>query len=195
MSPGSSRHSFIKRLNASASSAANQLDEQYRSHLCRLVEKEMNKRFKRREDPEDVVQSAFRTFYRRMAKGEFHIDTSADLWLLLETITLHKLLNHIAKQKARRRNADAEEYPEVSKFCSREPTPEEAALAADLMEKALEGLDEIAIQVFHLRLQNCTEEEIAVRLDCTRSAVRTKLNHLRHQLKYLLKMNGDQENG
>ena len=71
--------------------------EQYRARLCQLVEREMNRRFRRKEDPEDVVQSAFRTFYRRNAKGEFHIDSSVDLWRLLETITRHKILKHVEK--------------------------------------------------------------------------------------------------
>ena len=54
--------------------------QQYRARLCQLVEREMNRRFRRKEDPEDVVQSAFRTFYRHNAKGEFRIDSSVDLW-------------------------------------------------------------------------------------------------------------------
>ena len=73
------------RLNAGANSAAFELDERYRTQLCRLVEREMDRRLRRKEDPEDVVQTAFRTFYRRNAKGEFHIDSSVDLWRLLAT--------------------------------------------------------------------------------------------------------------
>ena len=60
------------RLQAEADLAAAALDEQYRTRLCRLVEREMSRRFRRKEAPEDVVQSAFRTFYRRNALGEFH---------------------------------------------------------------------------------------------------------------------------
>ena len=65
------------------------------------------------------------------------------------------------------------------------PTPEEAAIAADLMEEALAGLDETYVQVFHMRLQNCTEEEIAAKLGCTRAFVRTKLNRIRDRLQRL----------
>ena len=89
-----------------------ELDEQYRARLCRLVEREMNRRFRRKEDPEDVVQSAFRTFYRRNAQGEFHIDSSVDLWRLLETITRHKILKHVEKLGAGKRDPKREEYPE-----------------------------------------------------------------------------------
>ena len=156
-----------------------------------MVEREMNQRFKRREDPEDVVQSAFRTFYRRNAKGEFHIDSSVDLWRLLETITHHKLLKHIEYHEALKRKNKSEEYIDDDEFYGSEPTPQEAAIAAELMEKALAGLDESYIKVFHMRLQNCTEEEIAKSLDCTRAFVRTKLKRLRERIEHLL--NGDSD--
>ena len=85
----------MKHLKTGTDSAACKLDEQYRARLCRLVEREMDRRVRRKEDPEDVVQSAFRTFYRRNTKGEFRIDSSVDLWRLLETITRHKMLKHV----------------------------------------------------------------------------------------------------
>lgn len=115
------------------------MGDQYRARLCRLVEREMNRRFRRKEDPEDVVQSAFRTFYRRNAQGEFHIDSSVDLWRLLETITRHKLLKHVEKLDAGKRNMKREEHPEGDDLQGRIPTPDEAAVAADLMEQALES--------------------------------------------------------
>ncbi len=176
------------RLRAGADLVPPEIDERYRGRLCLLVEQEMNRRFRRKEDPEDVVQSAFRTFYRRNALGEFQIDSSGDLWGLLETITRHKILKRIEKLAAGKRDAKREEYPDGDGLQGRQPTPEEAAIAADLMEKALAGLDESYLKVFHLRLQKCTEEEIAVKLDCSRAFVRTKLNRIRVRLK---KLSGD----
>ncbi len=182
-----SRHheSIAARLKADADLAAPELDEQYRSSLCRLVEREMNRRFRRKEDPEDVVQSAFRTFYRRNALGEFHIDSSVDLWRLLETITRHKILKHAEKLGTGKRDPKREEYPEGDDLQGRDPTPQEAAIAVDLMEEALAGLDETCVKVFHMRLQKCAEEEIAAKLGCTRSFVRTKLNRIRVRLERL----------
>ena len=177
---------FLDRLNQGTSSAVNELDGQYRARLCRLVEKEMNRRFKRREEPEDVVQSAFRTFYRRNALGEFHVNSSADLWRLLETIARRKLLKHIEYQNAESRNPKIEEYPEQIELFAKEPTPEDAAIAADLMEMALAGLNETYVKIFHLRLNNCTEEEIAQTLATTRAFVRGKLKRLRNRLEHLL---------
>jgi RNA polymerase sigma-70 factor (ECF subfamily) len=185
MSDIQSHKSLVKQLNMGASSAAARLDEAYRSKLCQLVEREMNRRFRRREDPEDVVQSAFRTFYRRNARGEFHIDSTVDLWRLLETITRHKMLKHVEKHDAGKRTLRREEYPNGDCLHGQAPTPEEVAIAADLMEKTLAGLDETYVKVFHLRLANCTEEEIGVKLGCTRAFVRTKLERIRDRLRRL----------
>ena len=177
--------SFLGRLNSDSDSAAHELDQRYRTKLCQLVEREMNRRFQRREDPEDVVQSAFRTFYRRNAIGEFQIDSSGDLWRLLGTITRHKMLKHVEKLNAGKRNPQREEYPEGDALQGRVPTPEEAVIATDLIEKVLDGLDETYAEVLLMRLQKYTEEEIAAQLGCTRFFVRTKLSRLRDRLQKL----------
>jgi RNA polymerase sigma-70 factor (ECF subfamily) len=180
------RKSTAARLKAEADLAASELDEQYRARLCLLVEREMNRRFRPKEDPEDVVQSVFRTFYRRNAQGEFHIDSSVDLWCLLATITRRKILKHVEKLRTDKRNPEREEHVEGNDLRGQVPTPEEAAIAADLIEKSLAGLDETYVRIFHLRLQNHTEEEIAAVLNCNRGRVRTRLNHLRQLLQRLL---------
>ena len=185
MSDFQSRTSLVRGLHGGADTAANELDERYRSKLCQLVAREMNRRFRSREDPEDVVQSAFRTFYRRNALCEFHIESAADLWRLLETITRHKIQKHVEKLGAEKRDPRREEYAEDDALCSPAPAPEEVAVAADLMEKTLAGLDETYVQVFHRRLQNCTEAEIAAELDCSRALVRTKLKRIRDRLQRL----------
>jgi RNA polymerase sigma factor (sigma-70 family) len=114
-----------------------------------------------------------------------HVDSSVDLWRLLETITRHKLLKHVEKHDAAKRDPKREEYPDGDDLRGRDPTPEEAEMAADLLETALASLDETYVKVLHMRLQNCTEEEIAAKLGCTRSFVRTKLDRVRDRLERL----------
>ena len=102
---------IASRLTADADLAF-EFDGQYRERLCHLVAREMDRRFRSKEDPEDVVQSAFRTFFRRNAQGEFHVDSSVDLWRLLETITRRKILKHVEKLGAGKRSPKREEYAE-----------------------------------------------------------------------------------
>ena len=70
---------FTARINRNSESAAAELDHRYRQRLCALVAREMGERFRAREDPEDVVQSALRSFFRGAARQRFQIDHSGML--------------------------------------------------------------------------------------------------------------------
>ena len=177
---------LVLGLNAGSASAVAKLNQQYRAKLCALVEREMGHRLRRREDPEDVVQSVLWTVARRAAKGQLHIDCGGQLWRLLEKVARRKLLKHIERAGALKRTPRREEELASEKHVSSVPTQEEAAIAVDLMEKTLEGLDEVHAEVFRLRLQGHSERDIATRLDCTRQRVTTVLERLEKRLAKLL---------
>ena len=181
------KSSIVSRLQAGTDSAAAEVDKRYRERLCRLVEREMDRRYRRKEGTEDVVQSALRTFYRRNAAGEFRIDFSSDLWHLLVKLTRRKILKRVEKLRAAKRDAKREVCPEGDDLPGREPTPEEAAIAAELIEWTLAGLDETSASVFLLLLSTHTEQQIATKMGCTRAQVRTRLNHIRDRVERLEK--------
>lgn len=72
-----------------------QLVKQFAQCLAQLDRMNMDHRLARSIDADDVVQSVFRTFFRRSARGDFQIDNSTDLWKLLVRITISK-----ARQRA-----------------------------------------------------------------------------------------------
>src|SRR5687767_3959142 len=74
-----------------AGEAAEELFVRYSERLTRLAEQHLSRRLAARVDGEDVVQSAFRTFYRRAAGGQLKIDNAAEIWRLLVRITLCKV--------------------------------------------------------------------------------------------------------
>src|SRR4051812_42199279 len=80
--------------------AAEVLFERYAVRLARLAEQRLSRKVAGRVDAEDVVQSVFRTFFHRCARGEFRIDSSAQLWRLLVTITLRKTQAHVRHHTA-----------------------------------------------------------------------------------------------
>ena len=65
--------------------------QRYAQRLCHQVERRIGRHLSGRLEAVDVLQSAFRTFFRRAANGEFQIDHTGDLWNLLVTITLNKI--------------------------------------------------------------------------------------------------------
>lgn len=177
---------FLQHLQKNTQSAACELDARYRRKLCLLVALEMDSRLRRRESPEDVVQSALMTFFRRNSKGEFQFDHTGALQRLLIRITRRKILKHVEYHNAKCRNPDREVYPDVFEIYRHEPTPLEAAIAIDLIEQVFAGLEASYADVFQLRLEGRTQEEIAKTLGRTRAAVRYKLDRIRDRLKTVL---------
>lgn len=173
---------FLDRISHGDPSAAVELDHRYRQRLCRLVQRALDSSIRQREDPEDVVQTVLRTYFRRAARGEFQIADSSDLWALLALITRRKILKRAKYHGAAKRETRVEMVLAVDVEGSRDPEPADAAIAAELVEKTLQGLEPRAGEVFQLRLAGCTEQEIATKLSCTRAAVRLQLKRIRERL-------------
>src|SRR4051812_45025103 len=87
---------LVQRFRRGDEEAAALLFRRYALRLTRVAEQHLGRKLAGRLDGEDVVQSVFRTFFRRSAAGEFSIDGSGQLWRLLVQITLCK-----ARAKAR----------------------------------------------------------------------------------------------
>lgn len=187
MSDSESQSEFYERLLAGSDSAACELVQRYYDGLLRLVEREMDSRLRRREDPEDIVQSAVKSFFCRVITGRpFRIDHSGELWKLLVTITHNKLLEHAAKARAIKRDPTREEHADLGTLYGETPTASQVAIALEMIEKVLEGLPPQYGDVCHLYLQGFTETEIAEKLDCGREAVRFKLKRIRERLTRLI---------
>ena len=177
---------FYFRLSDGSPSVTERVDREYRQRLCSLVQKEMGQRFARREDSEDVVQSVLRSFFRGFDSKGWHIDSSGELWALLVTIARHKIGKHVEYHRQQKRDPSKEVHPEQYLHRVREPHPEDASTIADLCEKTLEGLEPPAPEIFRLKLEGFTREEIAERVGRTESAVRCVIDRFRDRLRRLL---------
>ena len=165
--------------------------QRYGASLERLAAKHLPAALRRRVGPEDVVQSACRTFLRRTRGGEFQLADSEDLWRLLCAITLTKVREQARFHLRQKRGLDKEvalEAPSqdslVTAFqpVARGPTPAEAAEFADQFEKIISALDEEERQVVDLKLQEYTTQEMAQRMGCSERTVRRILKRVQTQL-------------
>ncbi len=205
---------LLNRVTQDTDSAAAELDRMFRDRLCALVEREMNTRYRRREDPEDVVQSVFRTFFRRASQGEFQIDNAGQLWNLLQRIARHKIVNHAAFHQAQVRDVAREEdcgdrvladaaravpnariLGDALEAVLNGLEPHESEIyrlhlygftIAEIVEAVLEGLPTPYPEMLQLRLQGHSEPGIAERMGIGREAVRYRLKRLRQRLNLLL---------
>jgi RNA polymerase sigma-70 factor (ECF subfamily) len=178
--------SFFIRLNDGAESAATEVDTRYREKLCALVQQELSRRLAGRLDPEDIVQPALRSFFRGIDKKGWNIVSEEALWGLLVKITRSKIRKSVETHSADKR-AFAREVPcGECVLVSREPAPEDAAIAADLVEETVRELDPPGPEIFRLRLEGHSMSQIALMTDQTAVRVRITLNRIRDRLRRLL---------
>ena len=99
---------WFDRCRDGDSAATAELFRRYSERLCMLAERQIGARLQARVDGDDIVQSVFRTVFRRTAAGEFLIDHSSSLWHLLVTITIHKVQKQAEHHRADRRDMNRE---------------------------------------------------------------------------------------
>jgi RNA polymerase sigma-70 factor (ECF subfamily) len=159
----------------------------YARRLTGLAEQHLSRKLAARLDGADVVQSVFRTFFRRSAAGEFHIDRSDELWRLLVQITLQKSRAYGRRHTAAMRDAGAEVADGDSRLLddavAHDPGPDEAAALVDQIENLLRGLPPLYGELLQLRLEGYSVTETADRLGVSRRTVHRALNLLQQRLQ------------
>jgi RNA polymerase sigma factor (sigma-70 family) len=165
--------------------------EQYGQMLHRLADKNLGGGLRRRVGPEDVVQSVCRTFFRRARGGEFRFGDSDDLWRLLCAITLNKVRELERFHRRHKRGLDQEvqaawaegdSAPGESPPAAAGSSPDEVAAFADQFEQLIASLDDEERQVVDLKLQDCTNDEVADSLGCSERTVRRVLKRVQTRL-------------
>ncbi len=168
-----------------------QFCEQYGAMLHQVAEKHLVGPVRRRVGPEDVVQSACRTFLRRAQAGEFQLADSEALWRLLCAITLTKVREQVRFHRRRKRGVDqevqleAESLPGSGHFepVAPGPSPAEAAAFADQFQQLMASLDDEERQLVDLKLQQYTNDEVAEHLGCSERTVRRILKRVQDRLE------------
>ena len=174
---------LLALLRSGDEAAAEAVFEQYADRLTRLAQGRLSARLSARIDAEDIVQSAWRSFFVAVRAGRFRLEGGGDLWRLLVEVTLHKLYRQAARHQSQRRSVRRESAAgQPIEIAAYEPTPAEAAAAADELEALMEQLPERGRQALALRLQGYEHEEIAQQLACHERTVRRLLAEARRQM-------------
>lgn len=162
--------------------ASREIFERYLARLTALARSRLAPRLAGRTDPEDIVLSAYRSFFVGARDGRFVLQRSGDLWRLLVSITLHKLYRQVKRHSAESRDVQREKMLEEAHALSREPTVDEAVALADELEAILKPLDPLLRRVLELRLQGQSLEEIAAITMRSERTVRRSLAELREAI-------------
>src|SRR4051812_25947148 len=104
---------LLARYRQHDAAAAEALFERYVERLTRLARGRLSRRLAVRVDPEDVVLSAYRSFFLLARQGNVVLGEQGDLWRLLVRITLRKVYHNARRHRADCRSMDREQpWPE-----------------------------------------------------------------------------------
>jgi len=139
-------------------------------------------------DPEEVVQSAFGSFFRHDPGSRFEIGTCDELWSLLVVITRRKCRKQrrywSAAMRAKPLMAGAVgPYPEPLS----DDDPVEMAAMRELIDRTLDRFDPRSRQVVELSLQGLDTKRIAAELGRSERTVQRVRNGLKGFLRGELK--------
>lgn len=182
---------LLRRWKNGDGDAAQVLFDRYVDRLVGLARTRLSSRMQRRVEPEDIVQSAYRSFFRKAGDGRYALEQSGDLWKLLATLTVSKVRGQVEFHSARKRAVYDEESRESLKASRRvhpeilaeEPTPDEAAAVVEELQAVMAGLDAQQRRILELALQNHSVEEISEQIQRSGRTVRRTLQQIRSDLE------------
>lgn len=185
---------LLEQVRQGNEQAATELFDRFVDRMIDLARSRISPRLARRLDPEDVVQSAYRSFFRNARAGRYDLRESGDLWRLLAAITLNKVRMQTRRHTAQKRAIGAEEKATGSELrwgvpveaVAREPMPVEAAALLEETQRMMNRLPPLYRKVLQLRLQGLSVEETAKQAECAERTVQRAVEGARTRLEQQL---------
>ncbi len=184
----SSVTAWLPALKAGGDDAAQQLWEAYYQRLIGFARSRLRDVPKRDFDEDDVVLSAFNSFYHRAARSAFpQLNDRQDLWALLVTITARKILQKQRYEMSQRRGGGRgriesaggqsdDHVQALNEIIGREPTPQFAAELTERVDELLRELGESDLQRIAIaKMEGYSTPEIAQQIGLTDRTIRRKL--------------------
>lgn len=190
MSSDAAFNTLMARLRAGDEDAATQIFRRYANRLVGLARTRLDPVLQQKTSPEDVLQSVFKSFFMRAAEGQFELGDWDNLWSLLTLLTIRKCARWADYYRAQRRDVrretplptGTEDAPPAWEALNRDPTPAEALLLTETVERLLADLKPRDREMVVLSLQGETTSKIATELGCAERTVERVLERVRKRL-------------
>jgi len=183
-----SDRSLLRRIRSGSDDAATQLYLRYARRLRAMANANLSKDLTPRVDSEDIVQSVFRTFFRRVAGGEYEIPNGEELWGLLLVIGLNKVRAlgsyHRASKRDVLKTIRGESLEGVGKQVEEDET--ELSILKIAINEVLEELSPVHREILSDRIEGREVAEIASRVGRSKRSVERILQGLLQSLSKLI---------
>lgn len=184
-----SDHLLLKQFRNGEIDASTELYMKYAGRLIGLTMRKSGADLARQVDPEDIVQSVFRTFFRRVEDGQYDVPEGEEIWKLLLVIALNKIRAVATYHKAAKRdirrtegNVPAEIYASFS------DNRDDVALVSLQMviDEMMEDLLEVNRRIVMMRIQGFELAEIASHVHRSKRTVERVLQDFRSRLSRII---------
>jgi RNA polymerase sigma-70 factor (ECF subfamily) len=194
MSQDGSFTAFMTRLRAGDSAAATEIFNCFTHRLIALARTRRDSRLRQKVDAEDVLQSAYKSFFVRQAQGEFDFKNWDSLWGLLSLITLRRCARWNERFHTGARDVNAEMRPTATddksamgwEALADQPTPSHAAMLTETLEGLLRELSERDRAIVTLGLQDFSASEISAQLNRPERTVYRVLHRVKGRLEEMI---------
>jgi RNA polymerase sigma-70 factor (ECF subfamily) len=176
-----SDRSLLRRLRQGHNDGPTLLYLRYAGQLQKLVARQSSPDLASRVDPEDIVQSVFRTFFRRAAEGQYDVPEGEEIWKLLLVIALNKVRAVGAFHRAARRDV---RHTAGGEALDVQHGPDEEALTILrlIIDETLDALPSWHRPILELRIEGHEVAEIAGRVRRAKRTVERVLQEFRRRL-------------
>lgn len=184
-----SDHWLLQQFQEGNQDAATEIYLRYARRLRGLARKQCSPVLARCVEADDIVQSVFRSFFRRAKHGYYDIPEEGELWRLFLVITLNKVrakgdFHHAAKRDIRLVTHGLPPDPVLPAKLGRNEGA--GAFLQMVLDEALEQLPEHHRRIVQLRIEGYDLEEIAEKVQRAKRTVERVLQQFRVHLKSLL---------
>ncbi|HLJ93799.1 MAG TPA: sigma-70 family RNA polymerase sigma factor [Gemmataceae bacterium] len=183
---------MMARLRVGDNDAAAQVFNRFANRLIELARRRLDPQIRQKLDPEDVLQSVFRSFFAHQAGGEITgLESWDNLWAWLVVITMRKCGRRIEYFHSASRDVQREiaippsddDASGDSGTSSDEPTPSEAAILTETVEQLMSSLEGRHREILALSLQGYTAAEISSKVGCTERTAFRVLRRVKEMLE------------
>ncbi len=175
-----SDESLLRNVRQGDEEAATLLYQRYARRLISLSRGKISAEFASRFDADDIVQSVFRSFFRKAKEGFYQVPASGELWHLLLVLSLNKIRSQAVYHRAQKRDVRASvQFPD-------EDRPHDDRMALEVLQAVVEdSIDELPPkqrQIVRDRIDGYEIAEIADRSGRSKRTVERTLQTFRQSL-------------
>lgn len=175
--------SLVVMVRGGDEGAAEVLYDRYARRVFGLVRSKLGTRLSAMTEPEDIVQSVFKSMFRGMQSGNYDAPPGTTLWNLLAVIAVRKLSNKASHHAAQRRDSSRNVSLEVETDGLESAIEMASAEFFEIcMQEALDMLRPIHRTILSLRIQGHSIDEIRDITGRSRRTVERSLQKSREQL-------------